>query len=71
VAFVAGEPGGLTPRELEVLRLVAGGASNHEIAGRLGVGVHTVERHVANVYVKTGLRNRAQATTWAHEHAIV
>jgi DNA-binding CsgD family transcriptional regulator len=56
---------GLTGREIEVLELLAGGASNKEIARALALSVHTVERHVANVYVKIGARNRADATGYA------
>jgi DNA-binding CsgD family transcriptional regulator len=53
---------GLTRREREVLDLVAAGSANKEIARRLGISVHTVERHVANGYAKIGARNRAEAT---------
>src|SRR5215471_17918203 len=56
---------GLTPRELEVLRLVAEGETNVQIARRLGVSTHTVERHVANLYRKIGARGRADATAYA------
>jgi len=52
----------LTGREREILDLLAGGAPNKEIARRLGISVHTVERHVANGYAKIGARNRAEAT---------
>ena len=58
-------PGGLSRRELEVLRLLASGDTNAEIAGRLGLSVHTVERHVANVYRKIDARGRADATAYA------
>jgi len=54
-----GEP--LTSREVEVLRLIAGGASNAGIADRLGISVHTVKRHVANVLQKLGAASRAEA----------
>jgi DNA-binding CsgD family transcriptional regulator/pimeloyl-ACP methyl ester carboxylesterase len=56
---------GLSPREMEVLRLVAGGESNSQIARRLGLSTHTVERHVANLYRKVGARGRADATAYA------
>ncbi len=56
---------GLTGREVEVLALLAGGASNKEIARALALSVHTVERHVANLYGKIGARNRADATSYA------
>jgi DNA-binding NarL/FixJ family response regulator len=62
---------GLTPREVEVLRLVAGGESNAEIAHRLGLSVHTVERHAANVYRKLGARGRADATAYAVRRGLV
>src|SRR4029077_20905915 len=61
----------LTARELDVLRLVAGGDANGEIARRLGLSVHTVERHLANVYPKIGARGRADATAYAIKHGIV
>jgi len=56
---------GLSRRELEVLRLVAGGESNAQIARRLGLSTHTVERHVTNLYRKIGARGRADATAYA------
>jgi pimeloyl-ACP methyl ester carboxylesterase/DNA-binding CsgD family transcriptional regulator len=55
----------LTPRELEVLRLVAAGESNGQIAARLGRSINTVERHVANLYRKIDARGRADATAYA------
>jgi DNA-binding CsgD family transcriptional regulator len=55
----------LSPRELEVLRLLAAGESNQQIARRLGLSPHTVERHVANLYRKIGARGRADATAYA------
>ena len=58
-------PDGLSPRELEVLRLVAAGESNSQIARRLGLSTHTVERHIANLYRKIGARGRADATGYA------
>jgi len=61
----------LTPRELDVLRLVAGGDSNAEVAHRLGLSVHTVERHLANLYPKIGARGRADATAFAIRRGIV
>lgn len=67
------DPTGLSRREAEVLRLVARGLSNEDIAGRLVLSVRTVERHVANVYGKIGASGRtarAIATAWAHTHGI-
>ncbi len=68
------DTGGFTPRELEVLRLVAAGASNAEIADELVLSVRTVERHVSNIYLKVGVTGpaaRAVAVAYAHEHALV
>jgi pimeloyl-ACP methyl ester carboxylesterase/DNA-binding CsgD family transcriptional regulator len=61
-------PSGLSHRELEVLRLLAGGDSNSEIAKRLQLSTHTVERHVANIYRKIDARGRADATAYALRH---
>jgi DNA-binding CsgD family transcriptional regulator/pimeloyl-ACP methyl ester carboxylesterase len=63
----AAPPGsdGLSARESEVLRLVAAGESNSQIARRLGLSTHTIERHVANLYRKIGARGRADATAYA------
>jgi DNA-binding CsgD family transcriptional regulator len=58
-------PAGLTAREAEVLRLVAEGATNAQIAERLYLSVKTVERHLLNAYRKAGVRNRAEAATFA------
>jgi ATP/maltotriose-dependent transcriptional regulator MalT len=61
----------LTDRECEVLRLVATGRTNREIAGELTISEHTVARHVQNIYAKLGVSSRAAATAWAYEHSIV
>ena len=62
----AGEaPDGLTSRECQVLRLVAKGHRNSEIAAELFLSEATVQRHVANIYAKLGVRNRAEATAYA------
>jgi predicted ATPase/DNA-binding NarL/FixJ family response regulator len=58
---------GISEREIDVVRLVAEGLSNKEIAKRLHVSVRTVETHVRHVLTKTGLANRTQLATWARE----
>ncbi len=62
---------GVTARELDVLRRVAAGDSNAQIARRLGIAVHTVERHTANLYRKIGARGRADAAAYAVRRGIV
>jgi DNA-binding CsgD family transcriptional regulator len=62
---VVSPPHGLSRRELEVLRRLAAGETNRQIARRLGLSPHTIERHVANLYRKIGARGRADATAYA------
>jgi ATP/maltotriose-dependent transcriptional regulator MalT len=62
---------GLTARELEVLRLVARGKSNREIAGELVISEHTVARHLQNIFRKLGVPSRAAAGAFAFEHDLV
>jgi DNA-binding NarL/FixJ family response regulator len=63
--------GGLTARELEVLRLVAAGETNHAIARALDLADKTVHRHVSNIYAKLGVSSRAAATAYAYRHHLV
>ena len=62
---------GLSPRELEVLRLVAAGRSNREIAAALVISEHTVARHVQNIFAKLGVSSRTAASAFAYEHHLV
>jgi DNA-binding CsgD family transcriptional regulator len=66
----AAAPHGLTKREVDVLRLVATGKTNREIALDLVISVYTVERHVHNAYTKIGVRNRADATAYVIRHSL-
>ncbi|MFB7515150.1 LuxR C-terminal-related transcriptional regulator [Streptomyces sp. NPDC056144] len=66
-----GLPGGLTAREAEVLRLVAGGGTNKEIAHSLVISEHTVSRHLNNIFAKLGVGSRAAATAYACAHDLV
>jgi DNA-binding NarL/FixJ family response regulator len=61
---------GLSPRELEVLRLVALGKTNKAIAGELFLSEKTVDRHVSNIFAKIDVASRAAATAWAFKHGV-
>jgi DNA-binding NarL/FixJ family response regulator len=65
-----GAPNGLTAREVEVLRLIAAGKSNPEIARELFVSEATVKTHINHVFAKTGARDRAQAVRFAYQHGL-
>jgi DNA-binding NarL/FixJ family response regulator len=65
-----GYPDGLTQREAEVLREIAGGLSNREIADRLSISEATVKTHVNNIFSKANLRDRAQAVVYALHHGL-
>jgi DNA-binding NarL/FixJ family response regulator len=67
----SGAIGDLTARELEVLRLIAAGLSNAEIAQSLEIGDATVKTHVARVLMKLELRDRVQAVIFAYERGLV
>ena len=71
LAGVVGDTHGLTARELEVLRLVASGKSNKEIAAALVISEHTVARHVQNIFTKLGVQSRTAAGAFAFEHDLV
>jgi len=61
----------LTPRELQVTRLVAGGGSNRAIARELAISERTVDRHVSNILTKLELSSRSAATAYAYQHGLV
>ena len=61
----------LSPREVEVLRLVAHGKTNGEIAAQLVISKYTVDRHVSNILAKTGCANRAEAVLYAARHSLI
>jgi DNA-binding NarL/FixJ family response regulator len=67
-AKLPASPKRLTAREVQVLRQVAAGSTNKEIANKLGVAESTVERHLANLYTKIGARGRADAIVYALRH---
>ena len=67
----AGKGGGLTPREREVLALVAVGKTNKTIARELGLADKTVDRHVSNIFTKLDVPSRAAATAYAYEHKLI
>ena len=66
-----GRTDGLSARELEVLRLVAAGRTNRQIAASLVISEHTVARHLQNIFAKLGVSSRAAATAFAFEHDLV
>ncbi|MFC0110651.1 response regulator [Kibdelosporangium aridum] len=66
-----GLPDGLTPREADVLRLIAEGRSNTEIASQLVITEATVKTHINNLFAKIGVRDRAQAVTYAFRRGLV
>jgi len=72
-ALEGGDPaatGGLTRREVEVLAMVAEGATNRQVAAALAISQKTVARHLANIYLKLGVSTRTAAGAWAHRHGI-
>ncbi|HSD23987.1 MAG TPA: response regulator transcription factor [Solirubrobacterales bacterium] len=66
-----GPPGGLTPREVEVLRLVAAGYTNPEIAEQLVISIRTVETHRAAIHRKLDTTSRAEAVAFARDHGLL
>lgn len=64
-------PGGLSPREVEVLRLVARGLTTKEMADRLFISTKTADHHIQHIYNKIGVSTRAAAALWAIQNAVV
>ena len=58
----------MSPRELEVLRLVAQGLANKQIGRRLGISERTVKAHLGRVFRQLGVADRTSAALWAHDH---
>ncbi|MFZ6773900.1 response regulator transcription factor [Undibacterium sp. SXout7W] len=65
------EEGGLSPRELQILRLVVEGSSNKELSRKLFVSENTVETHLRRIYLKLSTKNRTQAVSKAREKGII
>ncbi len=66
-----GDAHGLTPRELQVLRLVAAGETNKAIAGKLFLSEKTVDRHVSNILTKLDVSSRTAATAFAYQRKLI
>lgn len=64
-------PGGLTRREVEVLRAIASGATNRQVAQQIRISENTVGRHLANVYAKLGVSSRTAAVNWAYQNNVI
>jgi DNA-binding NarL/FixJ family response regulator len=67
----ARHPGGLSRREVDVLRLAAKGLTTRQIAERLFISTKTADHHIQHVYVKIGVSTRAAAALWAIQNALV
>jgi DNA-binding NarL/FixJ family response regulator len=61
----------LTPREVEVLQLIAQGQRNRSIAERLVISEKTVQNHVSNIFAKLGVEDRSRAIIWAMQHELI
>jgi DNA-binding CsgD family transcriptional regulator len=66
-----GDRGVLTPRELQVIELIARGQTNRAIAGQLSISERTVDRHVSNILLKLELPSRSAATAYAYQHHLI
>jgi DNA-binding CsgD family transcriptional regulator len=65
-----GLPGGLSPREAQILKLVARGLSNREIGRELTISEHTAANHIRNILRKTDCANRTEAASYAHRQGL-
>ena len=65
------QTGPLSEREVQVLRLLASGKTNREVAEALFISEKTVARHVSNIFDKLGVSSRTRATAWAYEHKLI
>jgi DNA-binding NarL/FixJ family response regulator len=63
-------PGGLSPREAQILALVADGLSNREIGEELSISEHTAANHIRSILRKTDCANRTEAASYAHRHGL-
>ena len=68
---VAAYPDGLSQREVEVLRLLAAGRSNQQVADELVISLNTVTHHVTNIFNKSGAANRTEAAAYAHRAGLL
>ena len=68
---VESRPGGLTAREVEVLRLVAEGRSNSQVGKELVISTKTASVHVSNIIAKLNVTSRGEAAAWAHSHGVI
>ena len=64
-------PTDLTPREIDVLRMIAAGSTNREIAARLYLSEGTVKNHISRILTRLGLRDRTQAALFARDHGLI
>jgi DNA-binding CsgD family transcriptional regulator len=62
---------GLSPREMQVMRLIASGSTNDEIAQQLFLGINTIKTYIRTAYRKVGVSRRSQAIIWGREHGLV
>ena len=64
-------PSGLSPREVEILRLVARGLSNRDVGRALSISEHTAANHIRSILRKTGAANRTEAAAYAHANGLI